>query len=46
MFQTRLTKDTVNERLRGPMGMWDAKETYIDNNIQLVLDHINEYYAD
>lgn len=45
VFQTRLTKETVNERLRGPLGLWDANETFIDNNIQLVLDRLHEYYA-
>lgn len=45
VFQTRLTKDTVNERIRGPMGMWDTKETYIDNNLQLVFDRLKEYYG-
>ncbi len=45
VFQVRKTKDTVNERLRGPMGMWAANETFIDNDIQLVLDRLKEYYA-
>lgn len=44
VFQTKLTKDTVNERLRGPMGLWDTKETYIDNNTQLVINRLREYY--
>ncbi len=44
VFQTDLTKDTVNERLRGPMGLFDTKETYIDNNIQLVFDRLHHYY--
>lgn len=44
VFQTKLTKDTVNERLRGPLGLFDTKETYIDNNMQLVLDRLHEYY--
>jgi len=44
VFQTRLTKETVNERIRASMGMWDVKETMIDNDIQLVLDRIHEYY--
>jgi len=44
VFQTKLTKETVNERLRGPMGLFDNKETYIDNNIQLVFDRLYEYY--
>lgn len=45
VFQTKLTKDTVNERLRGPLGLFDTKETYIDNNMQLVLDRLHEYYS-
>jgi hypothetical protein len=45
VFQTRLTKETKDERLRGPMGMWSVKETYIDNNMQLVLNRLHEYYA-
>ena len=44
VFQTRLTKETVNERIRSPMGMWDAKETYIDNNLQNVINRLHEYY--
>lgn len=45
VFQTKLTKDTVNERIRSPIGMWDTKETFIDNNMQLVLNRLQEYYA-
>jgi len=44
VYQTKITKDTVNERLRGPLGLFDTKETYIDNNMQLVLDRLHEYY--
>ena len=46
VYQTRITKDTVNERLRGPLGLFTSKETYIDNNMQLVLDRLHEYYDD
>lgn len=45
VFQTKITKDTVNERLRGPLGLFDTKETFIDNNIQLVMDRLKAYYA-
>lgn len=45
VFQCKLTKDTVNERLRGPLGLFSTKETYIDNNIQLVINRLREYYA-
>lgn len=45
VFQTRLTKDTVNERIRGPLGLFDRNETFIDNNMQLVIDRLHEYYG-
>lgn len=44
VFQTRITKETVNERLRGPLGLFDTKETFIDNNMQLVINRLHEYY--
>lgn len=46
VFQTMITKDTVNERLRGPMGLFASNETFIDNDMQLVLDRLHEYYGD
>ena len=46
VYQTKITKDTVNERLRGPLGLFNTSETYIDNNIQLVLNRLHEYYDD
>ena len=45
VYQTKLTRDTVGERLRGPLGLWDNSETMIDNNMQLVLDRLHEYYS-
>lgn len=44
VFQTQLTKETVNERIRSPDMMWNDNETFIDNNIQLVLDRLHKYY--
>ena len=46
MFQTRLTKETVNERLRGPLGLFEQQETYIDNDMQKVFNRLQEYYAE
>ena len=46
VFQTKITKETVNERLRGPLGLFTTKETFIDNNMQLVLNRLKEYYAE
>lgn len=45
VFQTELTKETVGERIRGPMGMWSDQETFIDNDITLVLKRLHEYYG-
>jgi len=44
VYQTRLTKDTVNERMRSSLGMWDIQETFIDNNLQHVINRLHEYY--
>lgn len=45
VFQTRLTKQTVGKRIRSPMGMFTKEETYIDNDAQLLLDHLHQFYA-
>lgn len=45
VFQTRLTKDTVNERIRAPMGMWTKAETYIDNDVNKLMGRLREYYG-
>lgn len=46
VFQTRITKGTTGERIRSPMGMFDRAETYIDNDAQLLLDHLHEFYTE
>lgn len=45
VFQTKLTRDTVNERIRGPIGMFSTQETFMDNNLQLVLNRLREFYG-
>lgn len=44
VFQTRLTKATKGERIRSPMGLFDKNQTYMDNDAQLLLDHLNRFY--
>lgn len=44
VYQTRITKTTTGERIRGPMGLFSRGQTYIDNDAQLLLDYLNEYY--
>ncbi|RUX60178.1 AAA family ATPase [Mesorhizobium sp. M7A.F.Ca.CA.002.12.1.1] len=45
VFQTRITKETTGERIRAPMGMFTREQTYIDNDCQLLLDHLTKFYA-
>ena len=44
VYQTRLTKETVGDKIRSNMGMWDKNETYINNDAQVLLDRLHEYY--
>lgn len=46
VFQTNPTVDTVNERIRSPMGLFEDNETFIDNDANLVLNRLHEYYAE
>jgi len=45
VFQTQLTKETVGDRIRSPIGMFSTAQTYIDNDAQLLLDHLKDYYS-
>lgn len=45
VFQTRLTKETVGERIRSPMGLFTRDQTYVNNDAQILLDHLHHYYA-
>ena len=44
VFQTRPTKTTTGERIRSPMGMFSKEQTFIDNDAQLLLDHLSNFY--
>lgn len=44
VFQTRPTKQTTGERIRSPMGMFSRSQTFMDNDVQLLLDHLHEFY--
>lgn len=45
VFQTKPTASSLVERIRSPLGMFDISETFMDNDAQLLLDRIHEYYA-
>ena len=44
VFQTRITKGTTGERLRSPMGLFTKAQTYMDNDVQMLLDHLRKFY--
>lgn len=44
VFQTRPTKGTTGERIRAPMGLFTKEQTYIDNDAQLLLNHLQKFY--
>lgn len=44
VFQTRPTKKTAGDKIRSPMGMFTKAQTYMDNDAQRLLDHLQRYY--
>jgi hypothetical protein len=44
VYQTKITKETVNYRIRSSMGMWSTDETFIDNDANLLLERLQQYY--
>lgn len=45
VFQTELTKETLSEKIRSPMGLWNDSELYIDNDIAHITKRLSEYYS-
>lgn len=44
VFQTRLTAKTKGERIRSPIGMFGENQTYMNNDVQMLLDHLHKFY--
>lgn len=44
VYQTRITAKTIGERIRSPFGLFPKNMTYIDNNLQILIDYLTEYY--
>lgn len=44
VLQTKLTKESRYDKLRSSPGLWKMNETFIDGDIQVVLDHFNQFY--
>lgn len=45
VFQTQLTKATIGERIRSPIGLFTTAQTFMDNDCGLLLKHLEDYYA-
>lgn len=44
VFVTRITKESVGEKMRSAMGLWTRKELYIDNDLNQVFARLKQYY--
>ena len=45
VFCTRISKDSVGQKMRSAIGLWDRKELYIDNDLEQVFDRLRQYYS-
>lgn len=45
VFCTRISKETVGEKMRSALGLWKREELYIDNDLDQVFKRLNEYYG-
>lgn len=45
VFVTRVTKESVGEKMRSAMGLWSRQELYIDNDLNQVFDRLKKYYG-
>ena len=46
VFQVRKTKETTGSRIRGPMGLFPNSTVYTDNDAQMLLDVVRDFYKD
>lgn len=46
IFQTRTTKQTVGDRIRSPMGLFEREQLYVNNDIAPVIKRMIQYYED
>lgn len=44
VLQTRVNKGNIGSNIRTPMGLFARNEQYIDSDIALVINRLNEYY--
>ena len=44
VFQVQPTKETADGRIRDLEGMWGDDDIYIDNDADLLMTHLENYY--
>lgn len=44
VYQVNKTKETANDRIRSPMGMFPITEPYMDNDVQMLSDALEMFY--
>lgn len=45
VFCTRVTKESIGEKMRSAIGLWDRRELYIDNDLDQVFNRLKQYYS-
>jgi hypothetical protein len=45
VFCTRVTKETIGDKMRSAIGLWKRNELYIDNDLDQVFTRLRQYYA-
>lgn len=45
VFQTNLTEDYVYSRISSPIGCFEDNQIFMDNDMQKLIDHLEEYYG-
>ena len=45
VFVTRVTKESIGEKMRSAIGLWSRKELYIDNDLNQVFERLKQYYG-
>lgn len=45
VFCTRISKESIGEKMRSAIGLWNRNELYIDNDVEQVFTRLRQYYA-
>lgn len=45
VFQVDVTKDLADSRIRSPMGCFKPNQIFMDNDAQLLINHLKSYYG-